>query len=106
MNGLWVMPKIAGIESSAKIRSVVPRAMKHDQHRGEDLLAVDRGAHLRAVELLGDRDALAQPPDQLVLHLLLFLVARERLGPGRVEQEESEDVEHPAEVRDELRRPG
>ena len=28
MNGLWVMPKIAGIESSAKITSVVPIAMR------------------------------------------------------------------------------
>src|SRR5690606_10509092 len=72
----------------------------HNQDRGEGLLAVDLRAPLAAVELLGDADPPAQERDDAVLGLLLVVMTRERLIPGRVQQEGPEDVEDPTQVLD------
>ena len=104
MNALCVMPKIAGIESSAKSRSVVPIAMKHDEDRREHARAVDGGAQLDAVVVVGDAHALAQHPHEAAVVLLRALLAvQERLLDRRPHEPGAEDVEDPAEVLDELR---
>ncbi len=71
-----------------------------DQHRGEDLLAVNFGAQLAAVELLGHRHDLADPRDERVFLVFLILALVLGLLPGGPEQEGAEDVEDPAELFD------
>ena len=71
-----------------------------DQHRGEDLLAVDHGAELAAVELLRHRQDLADPGDERVFLVFLVLAVVLGLLPRGPEQEGAEDVEDPAELLD------
>lgn len=76
----------------------MPIAMNTTRIGQEHLLAVDDGAQLRAVELVGDRDALAEEPDDPALGSLHVVVGLKDLTNGRVQQEGAEDVEDPGEV--------
>ena len=76
---------------------------EHDEDWRENLLAVDDRANLGAVVVVGDGDALTEEADELVLGLLVLRVIGHRLIDGRIEEEQPEDVENPAEVLNELR---
>ena len=73
----------------------------HDEHRGDDPLAVDPREQLDAVPLLGRGEPLLDPLQQPVLLVVLLvpLALGRQLDRG-VDEEGAEDVEDPAEVLD------
>ena len=74
----------------------------HDEQRRDHPLAVLLDEDAPAVPLLGGGEALLHPRDEAVLLELVVLVLGALLGQldGGVDQEEAEEVEHPAEVVD------
>ncbi len=72
----------------------------HQQHRGEDALAVlDREQLVAVVVVGGAQEALGQPDDEVVGVVVAFLLRREE-APGGDDQDQPEQVERPREVVD------
>ena len=76
---------------------------EHDEHRGPVTHAVLGGAQLLAVVVVGNLDDLAQITDDAVLVIFLIFIAAEHQFDGGVDQEGTEQEEHPREAGDQGR---
>ncbi len=75
----------------------------HDQqHRGQDLLAVDLGEQLIAVVLVGGVEQFLGQTDDEVVRLVGLVVLLEQVACGQ-QQDQAEDVEDPGELVDQRR---
>ena len=87
------MPKIAGIESSANMMSVVPIATNTMNIGSYSLLRLSIVTRkLVVVVFVGDVDALAEEADEAVLRVFVVVTA-EGLLPRGPQEEDAEDEE-------------
>ena len=87
------------VEGEDQVRR--PERQEDDDHRRPELLAVLDDADLGAVEVLGDRQDLAHPPDERVLLEVVLLAAVPDEVDRGVDEEGAEEVEDPGEPLDE-----
>ena len=90
---------MAGIESSAKSRSVAAERQDDKKHRRHQPLAVFLDPEFEAVPLVAEAQMAAREPDDRVIPVVFVLGIADQVDGG-VHQERAEDVEDPRELVD------